>query len=243
MIKDFLIRNWELKLLALFLALVLWIFLIPEEKTFAEKNLIVNLELINIPPDVEVVETPNPTINLKVRARKRIINQLSPNDFQAALDLARATIYQQEYPLEPRMIKTPPQVEIVSISPPYIHVKLEKTKRLEMEVVPSLIGRPAEGYRIVRVEVIPPRVMVRGPESKIRPRDKVITSPIDASSLTESQTIEVDLILPRPELRLLSPYPKARVTITLEKKENGTSAKENKKGVTSNDYDWFWNHY
>jgi len=243
MIKDFFVRNWELKLLAIFLALVLWILLIPEEKTFAEKNLTVSLELINIPPDVEVVEKPETTINLKVRARKRIINQLNSDDFLAELDLSKASVYQQEYPLETRMVKTPPEVEIISVSPPYIHVKLEKTKRLEMEVVPSLIGRPAEGYRLVKVEVIPAKVMVSGPESKVKTRDKVITSPIDATSLTEPQTIEVDLILPRPELRLLSPYPRAKVTITVEKKENGTTNKDSKKGARDSDYDGFWNHY
>lgn len=244
MIKDLLLRNWELKLLALFLALVLWILLIPEEKTFAEKNLNINLELVNIPPEVEVVENPDTTINIKIRARKRIINQLGPENFLAELDLSKATVYQQEYPLETRMIKTPPEVEIISVSPSYVHVKLEKTKRVEMEVVPSLIGRPAEGYRIVKVEVTPAKVMVSGPESKIKARDKVITSPIDASSLTESQVIEVDLILPRPGLRLLTLYPKAKVAITVEKKENGVNtSKDSKKGAKNNDYDGFWNNF
>ncbi|MBC7364709.1 MAG: YbbR-like domain-containing protein [Candidatus Aminicenantes bacterium] len=244
MIKDLLLRNWELKLLALFLALVLWILLIPEEKTFAEKNLNVNLELVNIPPDVEIVEKPETKVSIKIRARKRIINQLSPDDFLAELDLSKASVYQQEYPLEARMIKTPPEVEIIDISPPYVHLKLEKTKRVEMEVVPSLIGRPAEGYHIVKVEVTPAKVMVSGPESKIKPRDKVITSPIDASSLTESQTIEVDLILPRPELRLLTPYPRAKVVIAVEKKENGsTTRKDRKKEAKTNDYDGFWNNF
>lgn len=229
MIKDLIIRNWELKLLALFLALILWIILIPEEKTFAEKNLTINLELINIPPDVEVVEKPESTINLKIRARKRVLNQLTPESFLAQLDMSKATIYQQEYPLDASMIRTPSEVEIVSFSPVYVHVKLEKTKKIEMEVVPTIIGRPPEGFRIVKVEVTPSKVMVSGPESKVRPRDKVITSPIDASLLTESTVLEVDLILPRPELRLLTLYPKARVSLIIEKKETGSQAAQNGK--------------
>lgn len=229
MIKDLIVRNWQLKLLALFLALILWIVLIPEEKTFAEKNLSIHLELTNIPPDIEVVEKPESTINLKVRARKRILNQLTPEDFLAQLDLSKASIYQQEYPLDVKMIKTPPGVEIVSYNPLYVHVKLEKTKRIEMEVVPTIIGRPAEGYKIAKIEVTPSRVMVSGPESKVRARDKVITSPIDASLLTESTVMEVDLILPRPELRLLTLYPKARVSLIIEKKENGSQPLQERK--------------
>jgi len=224
MIKDILIRNWQLKVLALLLALVLWIILIPEEKTFAEKNLSLNLELVNIPPEVEVLEPPDTTLNLKIRARKRIINQLRPEDFSARLDMSRASIYQQEYLIDASMIKVPSGVEIVSFSPAYVHIKLERTKRMEMEVVPTIIGRPPEGYRLEKVEVTPTRVMVAGPESKIRPRDKVITSPIDASTLTASVVLEVDLILPRPELRLLTPYPRARVNLVIEKTGPGSSA-------------------
>ncbi len=229
MLKDFLKKNWELKLLSLLLAIILWIVLIPEEKTFAEKTLSLNLELINLPQDVEVVEKSDTTINLKVRARKRVINELTPADFLAELDMSKASIYQEEYPIDASMIKAPPGVEIVSFSPVYIHIKLEKTKKVEMEVVPTIIGRLPENLRLVKVEVTPSKVTVSGPESKIRPRDKVITSPIDVSTLTDSAVLEVDLILPRPELRLLALYPRARVNIVLEKKETTNPNQEVKK--------------
>ncbi len=219
MLKDLLTRNWELKLLSLLLAIILWIVMIPEEKTFAEKTLSLNLELVNLPHDIEVVEKSDTTINLKIRARKRVINELAPADFSAELDMSKASIYQEEYPINSSMIKAPPGVEIVSFSPVYVHVKLEKTKTVELEVVPTIVGRPPENLRLVKVEITPSKVTVSGPESKIRPRDKVITSPIDVSNLTDSAVLEVDLILPRPELRLLALYPRARVNIIFEKKE------------------------
>ncbi|MDI6845418.1 MAG: CdaR family protein [Candidatus Saccharicenans sp.] len=234
MIKELLLRNWQLKLLALFLALVLWIILIPEEKTFAEKNLTINLELVNIPPEVEVLEQPDTTLNLKIRARKRLINELKPENFTARLDMSRASIYQQEYLIDSTMIKAPAGVEIVSFSPVYVHVKLDRTKKLEMEVVPTIIGRVPEGYRLVKTEVNPAWVMVAGPESKIRPKDRVITSPIDVSTLTASTILEVDLILPRPELRLLTPYPRARVTLVIEKTAGASSSGSGSKQAARN---------
>ncbi|HEK85740.1 MAG: CdaR family protein [Candidatus Saccharicenans sp.] len=240
MIKEYLTRNWLLKLLALFLALVLWVILIPEEKTFAEKNLTLEVELVNIPPDIEVVDKADTTINLKVRARKRLLNNLTAEQFSAQLDMSKATVYQQEYPLDASIFKLPPEVELVSFSPAYIHVKLEKTKKVEMEVVPTIIGRPPEGYRIIKLEVNPSKVMVAGPESKIKPRDKVITSPIDASFLTDNVSLEVDLILPRAGLKLLALYPKARVNIQIEKRENnGSTAEINKNKKKNSDYDYW----
>jgi YbbR domain-containing protein len=219
MIKKLIFTNWQLKLLALFLALVLWVVMIPEEKTFAEKNLNINLELVNIPPEVEIVERPDTSLNLKIRARQRIINELRPEDFSARLDMSKASIYQQEYLIDSSMIEGPSNVEIVSFSPAYVHVKLERTEKIELEVVPTIIGKAPEGYRLTGIEISPSKVMVAGPESKIRSRDKVITSPIDVSTLTESTILEVDLILPRPELRLLSLYPRAKVSLTIEKIE------------------------
>ncbi|MBP6909155.1 MAG: YbbR-like domain-containing protein [Candidatus Saccharicenans sp.] len=229
MLKDFLTRNWELKLLAIFLAIIVWIVMIPEEKTFAEKTLSLNLELINLPQDIEVVEKSDTTVNLKIRARKRVINQLAPDDFSAQLDMSKASVYQEEYPINSSLIKTPPGVEVISFSPVYIHVKLEKTKKIEMEVVPTIIGKLAEDLRLAKVEVNPSKVTVSGPESKVRAKDKVITSPIDVSALTDSAVVEVDLILPRPELRLLALYPRARVNIVIEKKNGSNPNPETKK--------------
>jgi len=230
MLKDFLTRYWELKLLAVFLAIILWVVMIPEEKTFAEKTLSLSLELINLPQDIEIVEKSDTTVNIKIRARKRVISQLAPDDFSAQLDMSKATIYQEEYPINSRMIKTPPGVEVISFSPVYVHVKLEKTKKVEMEVVPTIIGQLADNLRLAKVEVNPSKVTVSGPESKIRPKDKVITSPIDVSALTDSTVVEVDLILPRPELRLLALYPRARVNIVVEKKNGSSPNQETKKG-------------
>ncbi|HAV41386.1 MAG TPA: hypothetical protein DCW97_03125, partial [Acidobacteria bacterium] len=162
-------------------------------------------------------------------ARKRVIGQLAPDDFSAQLDMSKASVYQEEYPINRGLIKTPPGVEIISFSPVYIHVKLEKTKKIEMEVVPTIIGKLAEDLQLIKVEVNPSRVTVSGPESKVRPKDKVITSPIDVSALTDSAVVEVDLILPRPELRLLALYPRARVNIVIEKKNGSNPNQETKK--------------
>jgi hypothetical protein len=61
LIRNLFLRNWELKLLSLIIAFVVWISLIPEEKTFSEKTLTIPLETHNIPTDMELVEKPDST--------------------------------------------------------------------------------------------------------------------------------------------------------------------------------------
>jgi YbbR domain-containing protein len=63
---------------------------------------------------------------------------------------------------------------------------------------------------------MPPRVLVQGPESKVRQKDNVSTSPINISELSASTEVEADLILPKPELRLASPRTRVKVRILVE---------------------------
>ena len=52
-----------------------------------------------------------------------------------------------------------------------------------MEVSPRSIGKVRHGFNIDRIELIPSKVFVRGPESKIKPKDKIRTSPVDITDL------------------------------------------------------------
>ncbi|HUU36909.1 MAG TPA: YbbR-like domain-containing protein, partial [Candidatus Desulfaltia sp.] len=79
-----------------------------------------------------------------------------------------------------------------------------------------IIGQAKEGYGIAKIEVSPPRVLVKGPESKFGQKDRVSTSPVDISELISSTEVEADLILPKPELRLTSQRAKVRIRIFIE---------------------------
>jgi len=215
-IRNLLVRNWELKLLSLLLAFILWLSLIPEEKTLSEKTLTIPLETHNIPADIELVEKPDPTVDVTIRAPNRMINEISAANVFVKLNLSTATLFQQEYPLNETMISLPPGAEVVRISPTKVRLKLERTQEVMLDIVPTVIGQAKEGYGISKIEITPPRVLVKGPESKIREKEKVSTSPINISELTASTEVEADLILPKPELRLASPRTRVRVRIFLE---------------------------
>jgi YbbR domain-containing protein len=215
-IRNLIFRNWELKLLSLVLAFVLWMSLIPEEKTFSEKTLTIPLETLNIPRDMELVEKPEATVDVTVRAPNRLIDELSAANVFAKLNLAQATIFQQEYPLNETMISIPPGAAVVRISPNKVKLRLERAKEVLLDVIPNIIGQVKENFRVVRVDVAPPRVPVKGPESKVRENDKVTTSPINVSELQGTAEFDADLILPRPELRLTSGRNRVKVRVLIE---------------------------
>jgi len=218
-IRNLFLKNWELKLLSLILALILWLTLIPEEKTFSEKTLAISLEPHNIPTEMELVKKPPATIDVVIRAPNRLIDQITSANVVAKLNLEKATVVQEEYPLYETMISVPSGAEVIKVSPNKVNLKLEKTKEVMLDVEPNIIGKLSEGLRIEKIEVSPPRVKVKGAESKIKDRDKVRTSPIDISTLTETTEFEADLILPNPDLRLASSQTNVKIKITIQEKE------------------------
>ena len=214
-IRNIFVKNWGLKLFSLLLAFVLWMSLIPEEKTFSEKTLTVPLETVNIPPNMELVDKPEAQVDVTIRAPNRLINEITAANVLAKLNLQKATVFQQEFPLNEAMISMPPGVSIIRISPNQVKLKLERTKEAMLEIVPTIIGEVKQGHK-AKIEVMPPRVLVQGPESKVREKDRVATVPVDVSEMTKSAEFEVDLILPRPDLRLAYSRNRVKVRVLIE---------------------------
>jgi len=227
--KRWLVRDWKLKLVSLFLALGLWLIIVPSEKMYSEKALTIPLEMRNIPAGLEIVEQQVEKIDITLRAPNRLLDEIGPSGLVARIDLDRASVLQQEYPLNESMIAVPPGAEVIKIAPNKVTIKLERTGEATLDVHPTLRGKVSQGFRITLTEIEPASVRVRGPESRVRAKEAAVTAPIDLSRLTESTVFEVDIILPRPELRLVSPQTSARVTVHVEQDKGAAKTPPAKK--------------
>ena len=223
------VRDWKLKLVSFLLALGLWLLIVPSEKMYSEKALTIPLETRNIPAGLEIVEQQVSTIDITLRAPNRLLDEIGPSGLVARIDLERATTYQQEFPLNKSMIAVPPGAEVIKITPNKVTIKLERTGEATLDVHPTLRGKTSPGFRVARTEIEPASVRVRGPESRVMAKEAAVTAPIDISRLAESTVFEVDIILPRPELRLVSPQTSARVTVYVEPDKGPVKATPAKK--------------
>ena len=223
--KKLFTKNWELKLISLILALILWLILIPEEKIFSEKNLTITLETHNTPQGMELVKKPLDKIDVTIKAPNRYIDQITPANVVAKLNLENASVVQEDYALNETMISIPAgaKATVIRISPNTVNLKLEKTKEIMLEVEPDIVGVVKKGFKI-RWRVDPPQVLIQGPESKLKEDYIVRTSPIDISELTQTTEFEVDLILPNPDVRLASSQTQVIVSIHIQ--EEGSEDKK-----------------
>lgn len=222
-LRKLFLKNWGLKLVSLLIALFFWITLIPPEKMFQEKNLTISLYAQNIPQNMELVKKPPDKIDVTIRAPDRYIDQFTSDNVVAQLNLANASIFQEDYTLNESMISMPTgfRATVTKITPNTVNLKLEKSIEIMLDVVPDIIGEPIEGLRIEKYEVDPPQVRIRVAESLVKKDYKVRTSPIDISTLMQTTHLEADLVLPSPDLSFATPITKVKVTIFIVEVEPG----------------------
>jgi len=218
--KPDLSKNWPMKLVSLLLAVMIWILLVPEDKIVSEKTMTVPLEVRSIPAGLEIVEKPASSVDITIKGPSRMLKDTGVQEIRAILDLGKATVYQQEFPLNPNSIYVPSGLTVTSVRPNKVSLKLELTREQTLQIRPTVRGKPAPGFKVSKIEVHPSTVLVRGPESRIKAKEPVTTAPVDVTDLKQTTVFDVDIILPRPELRLLSIFTNVRVTVHIEDQSN-----------------------
>jgi YbbR domain-containing protein len=108
-------------------------------------------------------------------------------------------------------------VEIVSISPTSIRLLLENTIRKSIAVVPELVGEPAEGFQVTKVQA--PRVTIIGPQSRVQEVSEAQTEPIGITGLSSTLVTNVAVDIGEVALRMEPASVDIVVTIEEERRE------------------------
>ena len=195
--------NIGLKLLAIGIALVLWLAIAGEP--IVERSMRVPLEFQNVPSDLELVgDAPN-TVEVRLRGPSTAVTRLSPGDTAAVLDLKDARPGRRLFDLQPEGVRVPFGVEVTAVLPVTIPVLLEPTGSRVVPVLPSVEGDPAPGFVLGRITADPATIEVLGPESQLRRRAEAITEPVSVEGKTSVVKETVRVGVSNPALRLAQP--------------------------------------
>jgi YbbR domain-containing protein len=193
-------RAFGLKLLAVLIALVLWLTVAGEH--VVERTLRVPLELRNVPERLEIVGDPPMTVDVRLRGSSALLGRMEPGDVIAIVDLATARPGSRLFHLRTDEVRRPYGVEVAQITPVTISLELEVSGRRSVPVVPAVEGDPAPGFVIGRASATPATVEVVGPESRLRDLTSATTEPISVAGLRTSVTDTVTVGVSDAALRL-----------------------------------------
>jgi YbbR domain-containing protein len=201
--------NLPYKLLALFLAILLWYIVVGEER--AEVGLTIPLELINIPRDMIVVNNVIQGIEIRVNGPRSLVRSLSTENLSKSLDLSNARAGTITFPISSEGIPLPRGVTITRIHPTTVVVVLKKLSIKQVDIRPRLTGRPISELELDSVRITPEKIVIAGPEEVLDNLDTLWTKPIDLTGLRSSLKQKATL-----DFRNLQIYPVKEVSIEVE---------------------------
>jgi YbbR domain-containing protein len=184
-------ENWVLKLLSLVLALILWFFVMGEQKL--ERSYAVSLELKNIPSGMMVANEIPSHIEVRIAGPRTLLMNLQTKDIGISVDLkdlqpGLTTLKRLEERLD-----LPGPLKVTRLSPSYVDIKLERIKARLVPVEVTVTGEPAAGYRVGRIRVKPEKVMVEGAESEVGGVGTVPTEVVDIAGASADIVATVPL--------------------------------------------------
>lgn len=210
---NFFRQNIFLKILSLIFAIILWFFVVLEDKV--EQDVEVFLHYQHVPKGLILVNSPPEKVRVKVVGPRSILRNLTRRTLFLNIDLEDLDRGKHLLTLHPKDISLPAGLEIIGIQPEKIEIILERVASRLVAVEPMLEGIPPSGWKVAKVTVVPSKVRIRGPESLVYKVKRLRTKPIDITGLTGEVTKTVELEVPD----MITVFPSAMVKVKILIKE------------------------
>lgn len=210
--------TWPLRLLALTIALVVWVVVTLDYR--GERSAEKSVEAAVTYPPLEgfVILNPEDRVRVRLRGRERDINAVTPYAVDVRVDIADPSPGLLDVPLGAANVRAPREISVVSVEPAVLRLELDHEIQRLLPIRVRLTGEPAAGARALEPVARPAELLVEGPASLLRSLDEVLVVTVSleghALSFRESQ------VVPSPD-RLVKILQSPVVTVDIPMKTPG----------------------
>lgn len=188
--EKFLRSNIFVQLIAVFMAVILWLFVTGDKITRTtpqrEIHRDVPLAVENLSPDYIVIDMPA-SVDVTLEGLPDDFAELTLQEIEAFVDLSGKGSGNHLVRVEGR----PPRgLDLVMLEPEQVRVSLEAYLSEDFEIEVNLIGEPADGWELVEYSVIPETVLVGAPETIFERVDRLVLV-IDISGMRLIESVEL----------------------------------------------------
>ena len=206
-------HNVGTRLLALFLAIGLWVFVNAGQRGSLQ-SFNVPLSYRNLPPHY-LITGPHPeSVKIEVTGPRTLLSIIDANRLTVKLDLSGVGVGQASFKVDPDSFNLPRMTTITSITPSQIVLDLDKIVSHAVQVHLVTAGPAPEGYRIEATEVTPRAVTIRGPSRDLERIAEVKSEPIQLAGATGNIARMVALESPSATVRINPSEVAANITLT-----------------------------
>ena len=150
--KNWLRRNWGLKIISLVLAIGTWYYAVGEENI--EVMRVIPLRIQMSSKQMTVSEISTKVVQVTLSAPRALIVNLASQDIQAVHKIGPEikTAGEYSFRLEPSEISLPGfQIRVVKIAPEIMTVKVDELIIQKLEIEPDLWGSPRSAISFLRM--------------------------------------------------------------------------------------------
>lgn len=174
-VQKYVLQNFGIKLLALVIAIVVWMAIVNIEDPYKERTFHVTVETINedalvsVNKVYEIIE--GSTALVKVKGKKSVVDRLDAEDIRATADLSNLSAVNAVaiVPELKKNVSYEPTLECHTV----LKVSLEDRASKQVKVTVMTNGTPQEGYSIGECTARPNMLEVSGGEDAIKRIDSV----------------------------------------------------------------------
>ena len=175
-------NNRMLKLIALAIAIVLWLYVGTQQDPLAQHTYEVQLEMENLPVD-KTASLSEETVKVRVMGRQDRLNALSGSDFKASVDLSDV------------QVTLPNEVYFARTNPSMVNVQVDALQGSEMSVDINTTGTLPGGVTLEDMSVEPQKVFVTSDDAALLAEVDSVGVSVDLASIYDDSKQNVDVQL------------------------------------------------
>lgn len=183
-------KNLTAKIIALIMAIVLWVYVMNEQNPPVETNMEVPLEVRNLSNSSMASGIPE-YVRVKVRGPRTIIIGLSHNDIKSYVDLKGLSDGSNTLKVNTAI---PASMELVEVSPEKINFQLDTITSRQVPVEAKLVGVPSAGGTVGKITYSLPTVTIKGPSELLNAVTKA-SATIDLTNQGKDFSVNAPLIV------------------------------------------------
>ena len=192
-----------------------------------ETDLLLFVDYSNMPENMVLTDFHTDKIEIKIRAHPAAIEQINarsiryPVDMYTDLEFDPAgdsnSIEPGAYliPVDEKRIPMNPDIQILSVSPSYLTVQLDRKLQKSFRVTVPYVGQPAKGYIALEAITDPDRIELTGAATLIQSILELKTRPVDISNVKEGFKKEVPLNLNTSSI-IFPSHPVVKVSVPVQ---------------------------
>lgn len=192
-LAKFLSRDWLQKVVSLLAAVLLWYFVGGEDKI--DKNVMVPIEIINLPRDLVVSNQFKKEIEVTVSGPRSLILEMANRSTPRQVDLASAMPGTMVIENDAKHIPVPRGITVQRVQPSSIILSLDKLVQKQIPVEARTSGRVSPGYQLKSLRIDPEMISVAGPYTTLSQVDHFFTRGINLDGVKKTMQLQVPLEL------------------------------------------------